>query len=209
MFADRTDAGTRLAGRLVTRGLVDPLVLGLPRGGVAVARPVADALRAPLEVFVARKIADPGNPELGVGAIAEGGGPPVFDAAALAAVGRRPEDLVEVVAREREELARRVERYRRGQPLPPLSGRAVVLVDDGLATGVTARAALRALRSAGPGALLLAVPVGASSTVAALAGETDELVCLYATDRLRAIGPWYDDFSQLDDTEVLALLGRR
>ncbi|MFZ5852487.1 MAG: phosphoribosyltransferase [Actinomycetota bacterium] len=208
MFADRSDAGRRLARMLLPRDLVDPLVLGLPRGGVAVARPVADALRAPLEVFVARKIADPGNPELGVGAIAEGGGPPVFDAEALAAVGRRPEDLAEVVAREREELVRRVARYRRGRPLPPLSGRAVVLVDDGLATGVTARAALRALRSAGPGALLLAVPVGASSTVAALAGEADEVVCLHATDRLRAIGPWYDDFSQLDDAEVLALLGR-
>jgi putative phosphoribosyl transferase len=205
-FADRRAAGRLLAGWLgpALAGTA-PLVLALPRGGVAVGREVADALGVPLDVLVTRKIGYPPQPELGVGAIAEGG-EPVYDDALLARLGLTRTELVPVVERERAELDRRVHVYRRGRPPPEVTGRAVLVVDDGLATGVTARAALRALRARAADRIVLAVPVAAPSSAAALRREADEVVALAAPTGFRAVGEWYSSFPQLDDAEVLALL---
>lgn len=204
-FADRHDAGRQLAERLAEMELTSPLVLALPRGGVPVAYEVAHVLDAPLEVVVARKIGAPFQTELGIGAVAEGG-EPIYDEDLLRRLNLTSASLEETLATERVELDRRVRRYRGGRPLPPLADRDVVVVDDGLATGVTARAALRALREAGPGRLILAVPVGAPQSVDAMAGEADEVVCLHAPRGFSAVGQWYDNFEQTDDTTVLHLL---
>ena len=206
-FSDRHDAGRQLAERLADQDLVAPVVLALPRGGVPVAYEVAHRLGAPLDVVVARKIGAPWRPELGVGAIAEGG-EPVFDPTILAAVGLRAEDLADTVARERAELERRVRRYRGDRPLPALRDRDTVVVDDGLATGVTARAALRALRQLQPRRLILAVPVCASQTVDLLADEADDALCLHAPADFMGVGQWYRDFSQTSDDTVVELLER-
>jgi putative phosphoribosyl transferase len=166
---------------------------------------VARRLHVPVEVLVTRKIGHPEQPELGLGAIAEGG-EPVFDDYMLERVGLRACDLADVVARERDELARRVLVYRGGRPLPDFAGRRVIVVDDGLATGVTARAALRALRAAGAAHTVLAVPVASPPAVAALETETDEVVALVTPRRFRSVGEWYSEFGQLTDTDVLKLL---
>lgn len=206
-FDDRHDAGRQLAAHLAEMSLTSPLVLALPRGGVPVAYEVAVALDAPLEVVVARKIGAPAQTELGIGAVAEGG-EPIYDEAMLARLGLTRDALEETLGREREELDRRVRRYRGGRPLPALGQRDVVVVDDGLATGVTARAALRALRAHEPRRLLLAAPVGAPPSVEALAVEADEVVCLHTPPAFTAVGQWYRDFEQTDDTTVLELLER-
>ncbi|GAA0912729.1 phosphoribosyltransferase [Nonomuraea longicatena] len=204
LFTSRTEAGELLARRL--RFAVSPVVLALPRGGVPVAAPVARRLRGTLDVLVTRKIGYPPSPELGVGAIAEGG-EPVFDEGLLARLGLTPEAVADVVARERRELARRVQVYRGGRPLPALTGREVIVVDDGLATGGTARAALRAVAAADPERVTLAVPVGAPETVRALRGEADELVVLATPPDFFAVGQWYAHFDQLSDADVLSYLG--
>ena len=212
-FPDRRAAGRALAAALRRRftgpdgGLVlaRPLVLALPRGGVAVAFDVARELGVPLDVLVTRKIGYPDQPELGVGALAEGGDP-VYDDAMLRELGIKREELAGVVAREREELARRVEVYRGGRPPPDVRGRSVILVDDGLATGVTARAALRALRAAHPARTVLAVPVGSPASAAVLAAEADDVVALALPRGFRAVGEWYTSFGQLTDADVLHLL---
>ncbi|MFC5829154.1 phosphoribosyltransferase [Nonomuraea insulae] len=204
-FADRAEAGELLAERL--QDAHDPVILALPRGGVAVAVPIARKLDAVLDVLVTRKIGYPPTPELGVGAIAEGG-EPVLDLALLHRLGMTPEDVADVVERERGELARRVRAYRGDRPLPVLEGREVIVADDGLATGGTARAALRAVRGAGPAKLTLAVPVGAGETVESLREEADEVVVLLTPVDFRAVGQWYDHFDQLSDADVLRLLGR-
>jgi predicted phosphoribosyltransferase len=187
-FLDRQDAGRRLGERVAGLGLDDPVVLALPRGGVPVACEVARALGAPFDVIVARKVGAPGRPELGIGAVAEGD--------FVVGVPDAPEETWE-------ELQRRVQLYRDGRPLPDLAGRDVVVVDDGLATGVTAAAALLSVRSHGPRRLVLAVPVGVPETVARLDAE---VVCLAAPRNFVAVGQWYDDFSQTTDEEVLAFL---
>jgi len=204
-FPDRRDAGRQLAAAVAELHLPDPMVLALPRGGVPIGFEVARALGAPLEVFVARKIGAPGHPEYGIGAIAEGG-EPLFDRWAVEALGVTDQQLADLVAAERKELARRIERYRAGRPLPPLSGRSVVLVDDGLATGVTAEAALRALRAHGPAELVLAVPVCAPETARRLGRVADQVVCLSRPEMFRAVGQWYATFDQTSDDQVLALL---
>jgi len=203
-FADRAVAGRELGRLVAAAGLADPLVLGLARGGVPVGAEVARALGAPLEVFVVRKIGAPGRPELGVGAIAEGG-EPVFDADLLGQLRLTPDLLAGTLERERAELARRVRHYRGDQALA-LAGRQVVLVDDGLATGGSARAALRALRARGVERLLFGVPVGPPSTLAALRTEADVVVAVITPERLSSVGEWYDDFGQVSDETVLALL---
>jgi putative phosphoribosyl transferase len=209
---DRTDAGQRLATVLVGMDLRRPVVLALPRGGVPVGAEIAAALHAPLEVFVARKIGAPARPEYGIGAVAEGG-EPLFDRWAVQALGLSDADLAELAEAERHELDRRVRRYRGGRPLPPLAGRSVVLVDDGLATGVTAEAALLALRdqvATAPGQplrLILAVPVCARDSAARLRSLA-EIVCLSRPEDFRAVGLWYEEFGQTGDDEVLALLAR-
>ncbi|MFG1706874.1 phosphoribosyltransferase [Nonomuraea sp. M3C6] len=205
LFADRAEAGAQLAERL--RDAHDPVVLALPRGGVAVAVPIARRLGAVLDVLVTRKIGYPPTPELGVGAIAEGG-EPVFDLALLHRLGLTPESVADVVEQERRELARRVHAYRGDRPLTALEGREVIVVDDGLATGGTARAALRAVRTAKPAKVTLAVPVGARDTVRSLGQEADELVVLLVPIDFRAVGQWYERFDQLSDADVLDLLGR-
>lgn len=206
-FEDRCEAGRRLAGRL--RDLLggqagDAVVLGLPRGGVPVAAEVARALAAPLDVLMVRKVGAPGQPEVGVGAIADGD-PPLFDDGTLEFLGLTPGRLAADVERERAELRRRERVYRRYPPVR-LSDRTVVLVDDGLATGVTARAALRHLRAQRPGRLVLAVPVGAAQAVADLRREADDLVCVHQPQPFRAVGCWYQDFHQVSDQEVIGVL---
>jgi putative phosphoribosyl transferase len=215
-FLDRRTAGRLLGARLrrVFAGLdgsldLDrPLVLALPRGGVPVGREVAEYLGAPLDVLVTRKIGYPPYPELGVGAIAEGGDP-VYDELLVKRLRLSHGVLAPVVERERAELARRVEVYRSGRPPPEVRGRCVILVDDGLATGVTARAGLRALRAAGAARTVLAVPVGAASSAAAMLDEADDVVCLVTPDSFRAVGEWYASFTQLSDSDVLAQLNSR
>lgn len=206
-FSDRREAGRHLAERLAGMGLEAPVVLALPRGGVPVAYEVARSLGAPLDVLVVRKIGAPNQPELGVGAIAEGG-EPMLDARMLARIGRTPEELDETIRRERAELHRRVAAYRGGLPALGVEGRTAVVVDDGLATGSSARAALSALRARGVARLVLAVPVCARQTAELLTGEADDVVCVLAPGDFRAVGAWYDRFDQTTDEEVVELLHR-
>jgi putative phosphoribosyl transferase len=203
-FRDRAEAGAQLADHLPD-GLRDPIVLALPRGGVPVARVVADRLEAPLDVLVARKIGAPSQPELGIGAIAEGGAA-VVARDMLRSLRLSEADFRQLVEREQAELHRRVERYRGGRALPSVLGRDVVLVDDGLATGVTAESALQALRSLNPRRLVLAVPVCSPDTARRLVPPADEVVCVVSTRHLTAVGAWYHDFTQTTDDEVLELL---
>ncbi|MFI5908120.1 phosphoribosyltransferase [Dactylosporangium sp. NPDC051541] len=208
IFANRTEAGRALAERLVRQGLgAGGLVLALPRGGVPVAVPVAERLGAELDIVLVRKIGAPRHPEFGVGAIAEDG-PPVFDDAALRYLRLTPDDLAPIVAAERAELARRVGRYRRDRPAPAVTGRRVVLVDDGLATGVTAHAAVRWLAAQSPECLVVAVPVGSQEARARLAAAAGTVVCLHAPAQFSAVGQWYDDFAQLTDVDVDTALRR-
>lgn len=208
-FRDRREAGQALAGRLTAQQregrLNDPVVLALPRGGVPVADEVARALGAPLDVVVARKIGAPFQPELGVGAVA-GEAPPLYDRGLLSHLGLSEADLSLVAEREREELRRREELYRRGRPALALGGRAAVLVDDGLATGVTARAALGSVRRARPERIVLAVPVAAPEAADFFRREVDDFVCLDTPSSFGSVGFWYDDFAQLTDDEVLDIL---
>jgi predicted phosphoribosyltransferase len=205
VFIDRRDAGRRLAALLTGLAPERPLVVALPRGGVPVAFEVARALRAPLDVLAVRKLGAPGNPELGVGAIAEGGNT-VLDGATAARVGMTQEVLDATVAREGLELRRRVERYRQGRPAVEVRGRTAIVVDDGLATGLTALAAVRALRAAGAGRIVVAVPVGAGESLTMVGAEADAVVCHTIPTQLFAVGYWYRDFAPVSDEEVLSLL---
>ncbi|MFG3660079.1 phosphoribosyltransferase [Streptomyces sp. NPDC047706] len=212
-FRDRAHAGRELAGHLrilQEKGtLPDPVVLALPRGGVTVAREVALALGAPLDVLVVRKIGAPFHEEFGVGAIA-GDEPPFFDTRALDQLGLKEAELAPIVARERGELHRREQRYRQDRPAAELHGRTAILVDDGLATGSTARAAVRAVRHRDPERIVVAAPVCSHEAVELLRGEADDVVCMLRPSPFHAVGLWYDDFEQLTDEDVLeALHGSR
>ena len=204
-FRDRAEAGSQLASALEPLGLHEPLVLGLPRGGVPVAAVVAERLGGELGVVVARKVGAPGHPEFGIGAIAEHGGE-VVDERTVAALGLSRRAYAELVRAEREELERRVRRYRHGAPPPEVRHRDVVVVDDGIATGVTAQAALEGLRSRGPARLVMAAPVGAPDSVEALRSCADEVVCPLQPPDFVAVGAWYRDFHQTSDDEVDRLL---
>ncbi|MFG2555815.1 phosphoribosyltransferase [Streptomyces sp. NPDC048581] len=204
-FRDRTHAGQELALRLIewagSGDLVDPLVLALPNGGVPVAAEVARGLHAPLDVLVAHEISTPIRPETVIGAIV-GDDPPLYDRQSLAMMHLSEDRLGDVIARERTDLQRREYAYRGRRPAPSVDGRTVVLVDDGLTTGLTALVALRFLRRHGPARLLLAVPVGSPRTTAALRTECDDLVCLEQPPSLHAVGEWYEDFGQVSDEQV-------
>ena len=207
VFQDRREAGRVLADAVRSRRVENPVVFGLPRGGVPVAFEVARALDAPLEVLVARKIGAPGNPELAIGAIAEGGAR-VLDHAMIRRLFVSHEELEHAIARATTELEERAGRYRGTVPPVSLENRTAVVVDDGLATGSTARAAIRAIRARSPKRVVLAVPVGARESVEALRSEADEVVCAMVPEHLLAIGFWYRDFGQTSDHEVVQLLAR-
>jgi putative phosphoribosyl transferase len=204
LFKDRRDAGRQLARRLSRYRDDDVIVLALPRGGVPVAYEVADALHKPLDVIVARKVGAPMQPELGVGAVAPGG-ILLLDQQSVSMLGLTDADLAPVIQQEREEMRRRLHHYR-GDGLPEVKGRTVILVDDGLATGVTATAALHAVRRLDPKQIVLAVPVCAQQTATMLADEVEEVVCVSTPDEFRAVGIWYENFSQTTDAEVMELL---
>jgi putative phosphoribosyl transferase len=207
-FRDRADAGRLLAERLASlAGRDDVVVLGLPRGGVPVAFEVARALGAPLDVFLVRKLGVPGHEELAVGALASGGVRVLNEEVAQAA-GLSPAEIDALAAREQAEIDRREALYRDGRAPLPVAGRVVVLVDDGLATGATMRAAIRALRELRPARIVVAVPTGAASTCRELAAEADEVVCLRTPEPFYAVGMWYANFSQTADAEVGELLVR-
>ncbi|WP_324790346.1 phosphoribosyltransferase family protein [Streptomyces sp. H51] len=204
-YLDRRDAGRRLAARLAHLKGTEVVVLGLPRGGVPVAAEVAGALGAPLDVCLVRKLGVPFQPELGMGAIGEGGVRVINDD--VVRMGRvTAEDLARVEAREREVLQSRARHYRGGRESADLRGRTVVVVDDGVATGSTARAACRIARARGAARIVLAVPVAPHDWTARLGGDADELVCPYTPRSFFAIGEFYADFSQTDDDEVVACL---
>jgi putative phosphoribosyl transferase len=207
-YTDRTEAGRVLAGLLREyAGRPDVVVLALPRGGVPVGYEVARALGAPLDVFLVRKLGVPGHEELAMGAIASGG-VRVLNPDVVTAL-RIPRGAVDsVAARELAELERREAAYRGGRPPPEVRGRTVILVDDGLATGSTMRAAAEALRDRGPAWLVVAVPVAAAETCDDFAREVDQVVCARTPEPFYAVGLWYDDFSQTTDDEVRALLAR-
>ncbi len=208
MFKDRSDAGQQLGKKLVAyAGKPDALVLALPRGGVPVAYEVARSLDLPLDVLIVRKLGAPGRSELAMGAIASGGAV-VLNDDVIAALRVSENHLAGVVALEREELARREQAYRGGRPAPEVRGQIVILVDDGMATGATMRAAARALAQQEPARLIVAVPTGAPDTCAALATDVDEVVCLAMPDPYIAVGCWYEDFRQTSDDEVRTLLQR-
>lgn len=207
VFKDRAAAGRRLAVSLQEFRNENPIVLALPRGGVPVGYEVARALNAPLDVLIARKLGAPGQPELGIGAIAPGG-VRVLNEEAIDMLGIREAEIEAIAAEEERELARRLRRFRGDRPPPALRERTVILVDDGLATGVTAKAAIRAIRKEEPRRIIFAVPVCASDTARSLSEEVDALVCLEAPPSFGAVGLWYQNFEQTSDEEVLEWLER-
>jgi putative phosphoribosyl transferase len=205
IFRDRRHAGRLLGERLKELATESPIVVALPRGGVPVGYEVARALGAPLDIGLVRKLGAPAHPELGIGALGEGG-TAVLDRGAVAAMGVTQEQLRSVVARESEELERRRERYRRDCPPLDVAGRDVILVDDGMATGVTAAAAARVLRARGAARVIVAVPVSPPGIGEALGSQFDVFISLSSPERFASVGGWYADFAQTSDQEVVELL---
>ena len=208
IFENRTDAGRKLASQLKTyANRKDVIVLGIPRGGVPVAFEVAVLLNAPLDVFVSRKLGVPGQEELAFGAIASGG-VRILDAEIVDAVGMSDVEIEQITASVTKELERRERLYRGDRPPLKVEGSTVILVDDGIATGSSMRAAISALRQMKPARLVVAVPVAPVSTCNRLKREVDELLCVYMPETFFAIGQFYDDFLQVTDEEVTDLLHR-
>ena len=204
IFRDRVDAGRRLAEALARLPDDDVVVLGIPRGGVEVAAEIARARGWPLDTVIPRKVGAPGNPELGLGAIAPG--VRVLDERMIRTLGVTEDYLDRTIAREEEEIRRRAEVYRGGREGERLERKVAVLVDDGVATGGTAAAALRWARAQGAAKVILAIPVAPSGAVARLSRDADEVVCLETPEPFFAVGQWYVDFPQTSDREVVALL---
>lgn len=205
-FANRSDAGRRLAQRLSKHARrPDAIVIGLPRGGVPVAYEVARALKLPLDVLVVRKLGAPGCRELAMGAIASGG-MCVLNPGVIVELGITHAEIEAVAAAEREELIRRERLFRQGRPAPLLHDRVVILVDDGIATGSTVRAAIAAARAVRPKRIIVAVPIISDATAEELKRDVDEVVSVLTSDLLTSIGEWYEDFSQVTEGEVCALL---
>jgi len=209
LFHDRRDAGRRLASRLVEYRGRDCVVLALPRGGVPVAAEVADRLQAPLDLLLVRKVGVPHHPELAMGSVIDGGEPIIVrDERIMAMTGTGDDAFDRICARELEEIERRRAFYLGGRSPQPLEGRIAIVVDDGLATGNTMRAALRGARAHRPASLAMAVPVAPADTLAELADAADRLVCLATPPDFQAVGQYYEDFSQTGDREVVTLLAR-
>jgi predicted phosphoribosyltransferase len=205
-FRNRTDAGRQLAAKLAGyANRPDVLVLALPRGGVPVGFEVAHALGAPLDVFLVRKLGVPGHEELAMGAVATGG-VRVLNDEIVRGLGISEPEIDAAAARELQELARRERLYRGDRPAPDVAGRTVILVDDGLATGATMRAAIRALRQQEPRRIVVAVPTSSPDTCEALKAEAVEVICAMTPEPFFAVGHWYDDFTQTTDHEVRDLL---
>ena len=209
-FTDRSQAGRLLAERVVAMGLVQPVVYALPRGGVPVAREIALALQAPLDLILVRKLGAPGAPELALGAVVDGDPPvTVINPDVQAMTGAGAAYLDRVRAAELAEIERRRARYLPGRARVAAAGRTAVVVDDGLATGATARAALTAIRQQGASRVVLAVPVAPVETLAEMEAFADDIVCLVPAQRFGGVGAFYDDFHQLGDAETVALLAGR
>ena len=207
VFADRIDAGRRLADALLPFRAPNTVVLGVPRGGVPVARQVADALDAPLDVLIVRKLGSPRHPEYALGAIGEGRAR-LVDAEALRLSGVRESELREVERHERLELARRGTLYRSGRERVPLLGSRAIVVDDGVATGATASVACRIARTLGASEVVLAVPVAPADWERGLSGEADAMVAVATPRDFWAVGQWYERFEQTSDAEVIGFLAR-
>jgi predicted phosphoribosyltransferase len=209
VFKDRREAGRQLAIALLKRPYSHPvLVLGIPRGGVVVAYEVAEALSAPLDVIITRKIRAPYQPELGVGAVVDGDHITVLNEELVRIVGATPEYLEREITYQAEEIDRRLRIYRGDRPLPEISGKMVIVIDDGIATGYTFRTALEGLRRKHPSKLIGAAPVAAQDSYEMLKPFADELVCLNTPISFMAVGNWYTDFEQVSDEEVVAILDR-
>ncbi|HTG82077.1 MAG TPA: phosphoribosyltransferase [Geobacteraceae bacterium] len=206
IYKDRRDAGRQLAGRLSHyRGKPDAIVLGLPRGGVAVAAEIATALNLPLDILIVRKIGFPGNQELAVGALSETGAL-ALNEEIIAGYGVGRDYLARETTRQNEEIARRKVLFRSGEGLPPLAGKTVILVDDGVATGATVKAAIATLKQERLGSLVVALPVASPDAEETIRQMVDEWVCLQAPTGFMAVGSYYYDFNQVEDTEVVAML---
>lgn len=208
-FSDRTDAGRRLASALVRYSGQHPIVLALPRGGVPVAAEIAKALSAPLDLVLVRKIGLPWQPELAIGAVVDGAEPTVVRNEAFISLAGVGEDVFEGICRdELTEIDRRKSRYLGSRARAPIAGQTVIIADDGMATGATAKAALRAIRQRAPLKLVLAVPIASAAAVAELQDEVDDLVCLDVPEPFVAIGQFYRDFSEVSDDDVVSILAR-
>lgn len=206
IFADRVDAGRKLAARLEHLSAADAVVLGLPRGGIPVAYEVAQALDKPLDAIIVRKLGAPFNAEYAIGAIGEGR-VRVLDTAAIRALGVTESELAAIERREQAEVRERAIRFREGHDPLPLAGRVAIIVDDGVATGATVRAATEVVRALNAARIVLAMPVGPPGWDAGI--DADEVVCLATPERFFAVGQWYTDFAQTSDDEVVDLIERR
>jgi putative phosphoribosyl transferase len=208
-FRNRADAGRQLARQLIGYASQDPVVLALPRGGVPVGFEVAQALQAPLDLLLVRKIGAPGHSEFGVGAVVDGAHPQVvLNERIVAQLDVSPDYIEEETRRQLQEIERRRRHYLAGRRPVEVAGRTAIVVDDGIATGGTVRAALKGLARARPARLVLAVPVAPADTVERLRAEADDVVCLLTPEPFYAVGEHYDDFTQTSDRDVIALLSR-
>ncbi len=208
VFKDRIDAGKLLAQQLLEyKDKPEVIVLGLPRGGVVTAFEIAKILDVPLDIVVPRKIGAPFNPELAVAAIAEDGSIIINDQL-MNNLGLQLDDLQDLITTEKQEAARRMKLYRRGRPPLELAGKTVILVDDGIATGATMRAAISSVRSRGVKSIVVAVPVAPPDAIEEIRSEVEDLVCLFMTENFLGIGDFYDEFPQTEDQEVIDLMAK-
>lgn len=204
MFLNRTDAGRQLSEKLKKYEPENPIILALPRGGVPIGYEIARELKAPLDVFIVRKVGTPWNPELGIGAVAPG--VEIVDRESLQALRITDSEVQKIIKQEQQEVKRRQRLYRKDEAFPDISRKTVILVDDGIATGITTRAAIQAIKQLKPGKLILAVPVGPRETIKHLRTLVDDLVCLREPSDFYAVSAFYLSFPQVSDEEVISLL---